>query len=73
MVFLLNNYSGYFISKNPLMDACSTREDNAFCGLVFSPSRKDLSELVALHFGGRLMILETKSALILINKYFQNS
>lgn len=29
--------------------------------------------LGAFHFGGRLMIIETKSALMLINKYFQNS
>ncbi len=29
--------------------------------------------LGAFHFGGRLMIIETKSALVLINKYFQNS
>lgn len=29
--------------------------------------------LGAFGFGGRLMIIETKSALVLINKYFQNS
>ena len=29
--------------------------------------------LGAFHFGGRVMIIETKSALLLINKYFQNS
>jgi len=29
--------------------------------------------LGAVHFGGRLMIIETKSALVLINKYFQDS
>ncbi|MFZ0598154.1 hypothetical protein [Flavobacterium reichenbachii] len=28
--------------------------------------------LGAFHFGGRIMIIETKSALKLINKYFQN-
>ena len=28
--------------------------------------------LGAIHFGGRLMIIETQTALILINKYFQN-
>jgi hypothetical protein len=27
---------------------------------------------VAFHFGGRLMIIEIKSVLVLINKYFQN-
>ena len=28
--------------------------------------------LGAIHFGGRLMIIETQTALKLINKYFQN-
>ena len=28
--------------------------------------------LGAFHFGGRLMVIETKAALVLINKYFQN-
>jgi hypothetical protein len=28
--------------------------------------------LGAFHFGGRVMIIETQSALKLINKYFQN-
>jgi hypothetical protein len=30
------------------------------------------NSLGALHFGGRIMIIETQSALKLINKYFQN-
>ena len=32
-----------------------------------------IKSLGAIHFGGRLMIIETKAALKLINRYFKNS
>jgi hypothetical protein len=44
-----------------------------FCNLIFKQALIDLYEktLGAIHFGGRVMIIETRAALKLIDKYFE--
>lgn len=68
-------YSG--VAGNLVAYACKLSFQRGHDGNVSFLSKSQLVEhyektLGAFHFGGRIMIIETKSALKLINKYFQN-
>ena len=68
-------YSG--VPGNLVAFACKLSFQRGHEGNVSFLSKTELVEhyektLGALHFGGRVMVIETKSALKLINKYFQN-
>jgi hypothetical protein len=69
-------YAG--VAGNLVAFACKLSFQRGHQGNVSFVSKTQLinhyeKTLGAFHFGGRLMIIETKSALVLINKYFQNS
>lgn len=69
-------YTG--VAGNLVAFACKLSFQRGHEGNVSFISKTQLIEhyentLGAFHFGGRVMIIETKSALLLINKYFQNS
>jgi hypothetical protein len=68
-------YSG--VPGNLVAFACRLSFQRDFEGNVSFISKTQLIEhytqsLGAIHFGGRLMIIETKAALKLIDKYFKN-
>jgi len=68
-------YSG--VPGNLVAFACKLSFQRGHEGNVSFLSKTQLIEhyektLDAFHFGGRIMIIETKAALKLINKYFQN-
>ena len=68
-------YSG--VAGNLVAFACKLSFQRGHSGNVSFLSKTQLVEhyektLGAFHFGGRVMIIETQSALKLINKYFQN-
>lgn len=68
-------YSG--VPGNLVAFACKLSFQRGHEGNVSFLSKSQLIEhyektLGAFHFGGRVMIIETKAALKLINKYFQN-
>jgi len=68
-------YSG--VSGNLVAFACKFSFQRGHEGNVSFLSKKQLVDhyiktLGAIHFGGRLMIIDTHAALKLINKYFQN-
>lgn len=68
-------YSG--VSGNLVAFACKLSFQRGHEGNISFLSKTKLVEhyektLGAYHFGGRVMIIETKAALKLINKYFQN-
>lgn len=68
-------YAG--VAGNLVAFACKLSFQRGHSGNVSFLSKSQLVEhyeksLGAFHFGGRVMIIETKSALKLINKYFQN-
>ena len=68
-------YTG--VAGNLVAYACKLSFQRGHDGNVSFLSKSQLVEhyektLGAFHFGGRIMIIETKSALKLINKYFQN-
>ena len=68
-------YSG--VPGNLVAFACKLSFQRGHDGNVSFTSKTQLIEhyeksLGAFHFGGRLMIIETQSALRLINKYFPN-
>jgi hypothetical protein len=68
-------YAG--VPGNLVAFACKFSFQRGHEGNVSFLSKTQLVEhyvktLGAVHFGGRIMIIETKSALKLINKYFQN-
>lgn len=68
-------YSG--VAGNLVAFACKLSFQRGHNGNVSFLSKTQLVEhyektLGAFHFGGRVMIIETQSALKLINKYFQN-
>ena len=68
-------YSG--VAGNLVAFACKLSFQRGHSGNVSFLSKTQLVEhyektLGAFHFGGRIMIIETQSALKLINKYFQN-
>jgi len=68
-------YSG--VAGNLVAFACKLSFQRGHNGNVSFLSKTQLVEhykktLGAFHFGGRVMIIETESALKLINKYFQN-
>jgi len=68
-------YSG--VPGNLVAFACKISFQRGHEGNVSFLSKSKLIEhyektLGAIHFGGRLMIIETQTALKLINKYFQN-
>jgi hypothetical protein len=68
-------YSG--VPGNLVAFACRLSFQRGFEGNVSFISKTQLIEhytqsLGAIHFGGRLMIIETKAALKLIDKYFKN-
>ena len=68
-------YSG--VSGNLVAFSCKLSFQRGHEGNVSFLSKTQLVEhyektLGAFHFGGRAMIIETKAALKLINKYFQN-
>ncbi len=68
-------YSG--VAGNLVAFACKLSFQRGHEGNVSFLSKSQLVEhyektLGAFHFGGRVMIIETQSALKLINKYFQN-
>ena len=68
-------YAG--VAGNLVAYACKLSFQRGHDGNVSFLSKSQLVEhyektLGAFHFGGRIMIIETKSALKLINKYFQN-
>ncbi len=68
-------YAG--VAGNLVAFACKLSFQRGHQGNVSFISKTQLIDhyettLGAFHFGGRLMIIETKSALVLINKYFQN-
>ena len=65
------------VAGNLVAYACKLSFQRGHDGNVSFLSKSQLVEhyqktLGAFHFGGRVMIIETKSALKLINKYFQN-
>jgi hypothetical protein len=65
------------VAGNLVAFACKLSFQRGHQGNVSFLSKSQLVEhyektLGAFHFGGRIMIIETKSALKLINKYFQN-
>ena len=69
-------YAG--VAGNLVAFACKLSFQRGHEGNVSFISKNQLIDhyeknLGAFHFGGRGMIIETKSALLLINKYFQNS
>ena len=68
-------YSG--VAGNLVAFACKLSFQRGHGGNISFLSKTQLVEhyektLGAFHFGGRVMIIETQSALKLINKYFQN-
>lgn len=68
-------YAG--VSGNLVAFACKLSFQRGHLGNVSFVSKTQLIEhyeksLEAIHFGGRLMIIETKVALKLINKYFKD-
>ena len=68
-------YAG--VAGNLVAYACKFSFQRGHDGNVSFLSKSQLVEhyektLGAFHFGGRIMIIETKAALKLINKYFQN-
>ena len=68
-------YSG--VAGNLVAFACKLSFQRGHEGNVSFLSKSQLVDhyektLGAFHFGGRVMIIETQSALKLINKYFQN-
>ena len=68
-------YAG--VAGNLVAYVCKLSFQRGHDGNVSFLSKSQLVEhyektLGAFHFGGRIMIIETKSALKLINKYFQN-
>jgi len=68
-------YAG--VAGNLVAFACKLSFQRGHDGNISFLSKSQLVEhyektLGAFHFGGRIMIIETKSALKLINKYFQN-
>lgn len=68
-------YSG--VAGNLVAFACKLSFQRGHEGNVSFLSKSQLVDnyektLGALHFGGRVMIMETQSVLKLINKYFQN-
>jgi len=68
-------YSG--VAGNLVAFACKLSFQRGHQGNVSFLSKSQLvhhyeKTLGAFHFGGRVMIIETQSALKLINKYFQN-
>jgi hypothetical protein len=68
-------YSG--VPGNLVAFACKLSFQRGNEGNVSFISKSQLIEhyektLGAIHFGGRLMVIETPAALKLINKYFQN-
>ena len=68
-------YSG--VAGNLVAFPCKLSFQRGYNGNVSFLSKTQLVEhyektLGAFHFGGRVMIIETESALKLINKYFQN-
>jgi hypothetical protein len=68
-------YAG--VAGNLVAYACKLSFQRGHDGNVSFLSKSQLvahyeKTLGAFHFGGRIMIIETKSALKLINKYFQN-
>ena len=68
-------YAG--VAGNLIAFACKLSFQRGHEGNISFISKTQLIEhyqktLGASHFGGRLMIIETKAALHLINKYFQN-
>lgn len=65
------------VAGNLVAYACKLSFQRGHDGNVSFLSKSQLVEhykktLGAFHFGGRIMIIETKSAMKLINKYFQN-
>jgi hypothetical protein len=65
------------VAGNLVAYACKLSFQRGHDGNVSFLSKSQLVDhyektLGAFHFGGRIMIIETKSALKLINKYFQN-
>jgi len=65
------------VAGNLVAYACKLSFQRGHDGNVSFLSKSQLVKhyektLGAFHFGGRIMIIETKSALKLINKYFQN-
>ena len=68
-------YAG--VAGNLVAFACKLSFQRGHDGNISFLSKSQLVEhyektLGAFHFGGRIMIIETKSALKLINKYFKN-
>lgn len=68
-------YAG--VAGNLVAFACKLSFQRGHQGNISFISKTQLIEhyqktLGAFHFGGRLMVVETKAALQLINKYFQN-
>ena len=68
-------YTG--VAGNLVAYGCKLSFQRGHDGNISFLSKSQLVEhyektLGAFHFGGRVMIIETKSALKLINKYFQN-
>lgn len=68
-------YAG--VAGNLVAFACKFSFQRGFEGNISFFSKSQLVEhyektLGAFHFGGRIMIIETQSALKLINKYFKN-
>ena len=65
------------VAGNLVAFACKLSFQRGYEGNVSFISKTQLIEhyektLGAFHFGGRIMIIETKAALKLINKYFKN-
>jgi hypothetical protein len=48
-------------------------ESNNFVAVQNSTNRTLRKNIGAIHFGGRIMIIGTKAALKLIDRYFKNS
>ncbi|MEM9830244.1 MAG: hypothetical protein AAF944_06380 [Bacteroidota bacterium] len=65
-------YSG--VAGNLVAFACKLSFQRGHEGNVAFISKTQLIEhyVEAIHFGGRLMIIETKAAVKLINRYFHN-
>ena len=68
-------YAG--VPRNLVAFACKLSFQRGFEGNVSFLSKSQLIDhyeksLGAIHIGGRVMIIETKTALILMDKYFQN-
>ena len=68
-------YAG--VAGNLVAFACKLSFQRGHEGNISFLSKSQLIDhyvetLGAIHFGGRIMIIETKSALKLINKYFKN-